>query len=109
MGLGLKAARHEILTQHIEATTITSPCVNSRFRNITWHYDNDKHVISGMIRDLADFQKCSDIVRSFVRAHVDEIEELPLREIIVFSYFFDKAFQNNVIGKLVAFNSVLIL
>lgn len=46
------------------------------------------------------FNSCSQLVKKFVKSRVQPLKELDLREVYIFSYFYDRAADAKMIGKI---------
>lgn len=118
LGLGLMAARKEILTLNQSNTlSVTSECVNTIIKNKKFHYSGIDYLVSGpksgypMSRTkesdfqeaeehpVVDFKKCSDIVGNYVASKAQPPAELPLKTIHAFSYYFDRATESGMISE----------
>lgn len=118
LGLGLMAARKEILTVAQEGnTSVISECVNPIIKNRKWTYGGTDYLVSGLQSGyptskvlggqfltaeevpIVNFDKCSGIIRKYVESRAQPPEELPLKTIFAFSYYFDRATEVGLIGK----------
>lgn len=115
LGLGLMTARKAVLTQHLGADgVVRSPCVNPIITDYKWSYGGNTYTVSGPVvpkyqevrgqagrlsekRPIADHVEC---VKACVAAIGDKVHspvELQSREVIAFSYFFDRATERGLI------------
>ncbi|KAK9870841.1 hypothetical protein WA026_009806 [Henosepilachna vigintioctopunctata] len=116
LGLGLKAARHAILTHNQgNSTHIISECVNHIITDQKFIYGNQVYYVSGPKEKFLTKQtnsnniylgeevpvvnmvKCASIIRNFVQKNSKPPEELPNKVIYAFSYYFDKAAEAGLI------------
>ncbi|XP_018901655.1 ectonucleoside triphosphate diphosphohydrolase 5 isoform X2 [Bemisia tabaci] len=96
LGLGLMAARQEILTYDSspESTSIFSKCVNPVIKDKKWKYGNVEYLVSGYYNAKAsvNYSECHAIVQKVVSKYkVDKPLELLQHDIVAFSYYFDRA------------------
>ncbi|XP_071541728.1 ectonucleoside triphosphate diphosphohydrolase 5-like isoform X6 [Panulirus ornatus] len=114
LGLGLMAARKSILLQHKgEDGIIRSPCVNPIVDH-QWTYGEETYTIRGPEqakyqeirgqagrlsenRPIADHAACVKACVEVIKNQVHAPTELKSREIIAFSYFFDRATERGLI------------
>jgi ectonucleoside triphosphate diphosphohydrolase 5/6 len=97
LGLGLMAAREAIFqTDHPEgSTSVASPCVRSD-RALTWQFHGNEYTISSSNASLIN---CLGVVQRLIqREDVHSPAELLSRQVIAFSYFYDKAVEGGLIG-----------
>ncbi|XP_065157941.1 ectonucleoside triphosphate diphosphohydrolase 5 isoform X3 [Atheta coriaria] len=118
LGLGLMAARKEILTHDNDDTAhITSICVNPVIKNKKWHYGGTDYLISGPQENyptktypntaisqqehvpIVDLDKCKQIVRDYVKTKATPLAELSNKRIFAFSYYFDRAAECGLIDE----------
>lgn len=122
LGLGLKAARKEILVagnNDPKNLNIISDCVNPIINDTKWLYNGKEFSISGNKQDIrfvnepvtsattvtekkpvVKFEKCIAIVEAYVKKLVKTPKELATKKINAFSYYFDRAAQAGLIGTL---------
>lgn len=109
LGLGLMAARKEILTYRHESETknLSSLCVNPFISNKKFHYSGVDYYVSGddkyaTVRGDADpvvnFDDCTKIIIDYVYSKVIPLQELHTKQINAFSYYFDRATEYGLIG-----------
>lgn len=109
LGLGLMAARKEILTVSHDknAKNITSLCVNPFITNKEFHYNGVDYSVSGDDRYAnvrgnnepeVNFADCTKIIMDYVYTKVVPLQELHTKEINAFSYYFDRATEVGLIG-----------
>lgn len=109
LGLGLMAARKEIITVNQgNETHVVSECVNTVIRDRKFHYAGVNYFVSGPDKYLTtfrpgdaitaqeetpivDFAKCSQYVQDYVMSIAKPPAELPDKNIYAFSYYFDRA------------------
>ncbi|XP_045120432.1 ectonucleoside triphosphate diphosphohydrolase 5-like isoform X3 [Portunus trituberculatus] len=114
LGLGLMAARKAILVQHRgEDGIIHSPCVNPIVDH-QWTYGGETYTIRGPEvpkyqevrgqagrlsenRPVADYKECVKTCMAIIKEQVHAPKELKAREVIAFSYFFDRATERGLI------------
>ncbi|XP_069997430.1 ectonucleoside triphosphate diphosphohydrolase 5 [Penaeus vannamei] len=114
LGLGLMAARKEVLLQHKgEDGVIHSPCVNPIIDS-QWSYGGETYTIRGSEhpkyqeirgqagrlsenRPIADHKSCLEACIKVIKDQVHSPPELRTREVIAFSYFFDRATERGLI------------
>lgn len=53
----------------------------------------------GEVVPIVSFQNCSEIIIKYVASKAKPPEELPLKTIFAFSYYFDRATEVGLIGK----------
>lgn len=108
LGLGLMAARKEILTYNHEKTdkNLTSLCVNPFINDKKFHYAGVDYLVSGDDRyanvrgdsdPVVNFEDCSEIITNYVFSKVVPLQELHTKEINAFSYYFDRAAEVGLI------------
>jgi ectonucleoside triphosphate diphosphohydrolase 5/6 len=110
LNLGLMAVRHAVFTNNLPAnqTQLSSECVNSIVRDRIWKYGTTEYTISGRENSKAtaenptvDYELCLQNVRSKV---LPLVKPKPIgmdqHQISAFSYFFDRAIETGLIGKL---------
>lgn len=114
LGLGLMAARKAILLQHQgKDGVIRSPCVNP-IVDYQWTYGGETYTVRGPEvpkyqevrgqagrlsenRPIADYKECVKTCISVMQGQVHAPKELKTREVIAFSYFFDRATERGLI------------
>ncbi|XP_050735152.1 ectonucleoside triphosphate diphosphohydrolase 5-like isoform X3 [Eriocheir sinensis] len=114
LGLGLMAARKAILMRHQgKDGIIRSPCVNP-IVDYQWSYGGETYTVRGPEvpkyqevrgqagrlgenRPIADHSECIKSCISIIQKQVHSPKELQSREVIAFSYFFDKATERGLI------------
>ncbi|CAG9854169.1 unnamed protein product [Phyllotreta striolata] len=115
-GLGLMAARHSVITLNQgDAINVTSECVNPIIKNKKFLYHGTEYFVSGLQENfptsnvkgnsikvgetipIVNFQDCSKILSDYVRSKASPPEELPLKTIFAFSYYFDRATEVGLI------------
>lgn len=118
LGLGLMAARKEIITVgQPEKTTVISECVNPIVKNQKYTYGGVNYFVSGLQEGyptikvdgssisvgeqipIVDFEKCSKIVGKYVNSKVKAPAELTTKHINAFSYYYDRATEVGLIGR----------
>lgn len=118
LGLGLMAARKEIVTVgQPNRTSVTSECVNPLVRKQKYSYGGVDYFVSGLqegyptVREAEDaikvgeerpivsFEKCGEIVARYVSSKVKAPAELTTKRIYTFSYYFDRATDVGLIGE----------
>lgn len=118
LGLGLMAARKEIITVgQANKTSVTSECVNPIIKNQKYTYGGVNYLVSGLQegyptakidgnsvnvgeeRPIVSFARCSQIVSDYVNSKVKAPAELTAKHINAFSYYFDRATEVGLIGK----------
>ncbi|XP_075233466.1 ectonucleoside triphosphate diphosphohydrolase 5-like isoform X2 [Lycorma delicatula] len=115
LGLGLMAARKEILTVDNDGneTVINSECINPIITNHEWEYGGVKYSISGSVNPLmiktkieggfyevpiVRMKECNTIIQRFIKSKIVHVPiELKDREVTVFSYFYDRAVESGII------------
>ncbi|XP_076273539.1 ectonucleoside triphosphate diphosphohydrolase NTPase [Rhynchophorus ferrugineus] len=119
LGLGLMAARKAVISfQNADNFNVTCECVNPIVRNKKFHYHGNDYYVSGLEKDyptmlveggdyyngemkpIVDFSKCSEIIADYVHniSNTNKPpDELPLKTIFAFSYYYDKASQAGLI------------
>ncbi|KAK3890747.1 hypothetical protein Pcinc_005321 [Petrolisthes cinctipes] len=115
LGLGLMTARKAVLMQHLVTDgKVKSPCVNPIIDNYEWSYGGETFTISGSVvpkyqeirgqagrlgekRPIADHKECIKACRAVIGKQVHSPPELQSREVIAFSYFFDRATERGLI------------
>lgn len=109
LGLGLMAARKEIITvNQTNKTEVISECVNTVVKDRKFHYSGVDYYVSGpskylttVIRGdslttkqkvpIVDFSKCLQYIQDYVKSIAKPPVELPDKRIYAFSYYFDRA------------------
>ncbi|KAF2365888.1 Nucleoside phosphatase GDA1/CD39 [Trinorchestia longiramus] len=123
LGLGLMAARKDVLLHdipdHVPGSddVIRSPCINPTVTT-TWHYGGHAfnvagpkelkyHDVKGQAgrlgehRPIADYEACLRTCVDVIQKQVTNVpDELRGREVIAFSYFFDRATERGLIDPL---------
>ncbi|XP_066245404.1 ectonucleoside triphosphate diphosphohydrolase 5 [Euwallacea similis] len=118
LGLGLKAARKAVIShQNGDKFNVTCDCVNTVVKDHKFHYHGSDYFVSGPQEDFLTFQKvsdeltveeipivnfakCSKIIEEYIHVISSQRkppEELPLKSIFAFSYYYDKASQVGLI------------
>lgn len=119
LGLGLKAARKAVIShQNGDNFNVTCDCVNPIVKSHTFHYQGNNYFVSGpqegyptskVVGDeltvgevipLVNFAKCSKIIENYIHNISSKRrppDELPLKAIFAFSYYYDKASQAGLI------------
>lgn len=117
LGLGLMAARKEIITYNQGTNTnVTSDCVNPIIKDKKFKYGGMDYHVSGLkenyptmkipggsyrtaeVIPIVSFDACSKIIINYVKEKAKPIGELPLKQINAFSYYFDRASEVGLIG-----------
>lgn len=117
LGLGLMAARKEVLTLRQEnKTQVISECVNPIIKDKKFHYGGVDYLVSGLQKDyptskvlasdvfvgeevpIVNFEKCASIISDYVNSKARPPDELPTKAIAAFSYYFDRAAEIGLIG-----------
>ncbi|KAK8729326.1 hypothetical protein OTU49_008764 [Cherax quadricarinatus] len=114
LGLGLMAARQAVLLQHKgEDGIIRSPCINPIIDH-QWTYGGETYTVRGPEeakyqevrgqagrlsenRPIADHEACVKACAQVISNKVHAPHELKTREVIAFSYFFDRATERGLI------------
>lgn len=118
LGLGLMAARKEIVTVGQAAKmNVISECVNPIIKNEKFAYGGVNYLVSGLpdgyptikvdgssvnvgeIIPVVDFEKCATIIGKYVNSKVKAPAELTTKHINAFSYYYDRASEVGLIGK----------
>lgn len=118
LGLGLMAARQAVITLNQPNTTkVISECVNPIIKNKKFHYHGTDYLVSGLqenyptsnvkgtdiqigeVVPIVSFQNCSQIITKYVESKAKPPEELPLKTIFTFSYYFDRATEVGLIDE----------
>lgn len=118
LGLGLMAARKEIITVgQANKTSVISECVNPIIKNRKYAYGGVDYLVSGLqdgyptvkvdgdsvnvgeVRPIVSFEKCSQIVSQYVNSKAKAPAELTTKYIHAFSYYFDRATEVGLIGE----------
>lgn len=117
LGLGLMAARKEIITiNQINKTDVVSECVNTIVKNRKFHYSGVDYYVSGSKESpmhtipadafspkqevpIVDFKKCSKYITDYVLSIAKPPKELPDKRIYAFSYYFDRAAESGLIDE----------
>lgn len=126
LGLGLMAARKEIITVGSTGpTNVTSECVNTVVKGKKFIYGGVEYYVSGpqsnyptskqlgdsfsegIETPIVNFRKCSDIISKYVRSKAEPPPELVSKSIFAFSYYFDRATEVGLIGTITQVTSVL--
>lgn len=110
LGLGLMAARKAILThQHSEnATNLISACVNPFISGKKWSYGGVEYTVSGAANKnqansnnpKVDFEECETIISHYIYLKAIPLPELDTKIVNAFSYYYDRAVEVGLIGKL---------
>ncbi|CAH1965673.1 unnamed protein product [Acanthoscelides obtectus] len=118
-GLGLMAARYAVITGHGNGgnLNVTSECVNPVVRGKKFHYSGTDYYISGLQENypkshvkgsdieigedvpIVSFSNCSEIIVKYVKSKAHAPEELPLKTIVAFSYYYDRAAEAGLIDE----------
>lgn len=117
LGLGLMAARKEVLTlNQANRTEVISECVNPIIKDRRFHYGGVDYSVSGSQKDfptskvlgnavlvgedvpIVNFEKCAGIIADYVNSKARPPDELPTKAIAAFSYYFDRAAEIGLIG-----------
>ncbi|CAH1105013.1 unnamed protein product [Psylliodes chrysocephalus] len=125
-GLGLMAARHAIITLNQgDAVNVTSECINPIIKKKKFHYHGTEYYVSGLqenypttnikgtnirigeIVPIVSFSDCSKLISDYVRTKASPPEELPLKTIFAFSYYFDRATEVGLIDESTGGNVLL--
>ncbi|RXG52155.1 Ectonucleoside triphosphate diphosphohydrolase 5 [Armadillidium vulgare] len=115
LGLGLMAGRAAVLNSHRdEEGVVRSPCINPIIET-TWEYNSQSFDIHGPVnpkyreisgksgrigekRPIADYEHCYRTCLNVIKSQVANApKELRDREVIAFSYFFDRAAERGLI------------
>ncbi|CAL4178670.1 unnamed protein product [Meganyctiphanes norvegica] len=114
LGLGLMAARKDILLHHRDENgVIHSPCINPIIHT-KWEYAGDVYDVNGPTevkyqevrgqagrlnekRPIADHEQCLRTCIEVIKDQVHSPPELKTRDVIAFSYFFDRATERGLI------------
>lgn len=111
LGLGLMAARKEILTHSAKPNQVIvkSVCINPIISNKKWEYGGIEYTYSGMENTkqaskkdedpAVNFEECEKIISNYVYMKVLPLYELDSKEINAFSYYYDRAIETGLIGK----------
>lgn len=119
LGLGLMAARKAVISyQNADTFNVTCECVNPVVRNKKFHYHGNDYYVSGLEKNyptlnvksddlyvgeqipIVDFSKCSNIIANYIHdisSTRKPPEELPLKTIFAFSYYYDRASEAGLI------------
>nr|AEE62408.1 unknown [Dendroctonus ponderosae] len=119
LGLGLKAARKAVISYgNGDDLNVTCDCVNTVIKNKLFQYHGNDYYVSGPQKDypismkiiddlseameipVVDFVKCSKMIEQYIQGLSSQRkppEELPLKAIFAFSYYYDKASQAGLI------------
>lgn len=115
LGLGLMAARKEILTTgNKDSVNLRSECINPIISDANFKYAGVEYKISGPEkpsfkiikatanvvgekRPIVNFTICSQLIKNYVAHKVDRPAELNNKEINAFSYYFDRATEFGLI------------
>lgn len=119
LGLGLMAARKEIITYNQgAANNVTSECVNPIITNKKFQYAGVNYHVSGLKENfptikvpgssysaaeetpIVSFKVCSEIITDYVKSKAKPIGELPQKQINAFSYYFDRAAEVGLIDEM---------
>ncbi|KAK7085353.1 Ectonucleoside triphosphate diphosphohydrolase 5 [Halocaridina rubra] len=114
LGLGLMAAREAVLLKHKAGDNIIhSPCINPII-STQWHYGGNDYIVKGPQdvkyqeirgqagrlsenRPIADHASCLKTCVEVIKDKVHSPLELRSRDVIAFSYFFDRATERGLI------------
>jgi len=114
LGLGLMAARHAVLPSEQNASLLRSPCVSPAVQT-EWSYGGRTYLVAGMEEHgsvqvpgreghlgetlpTADYDACHAKCVQVIRQQVSWVPpELGRREVVAFSYFFDRATERGLI------------
>lgn len=122
LGMGLMAARKEILThgmnlqasRHEKTIEINSECINPIIKN-DWNYGGQNFVVKGPLkpahkivktqnyagtdedRPIVRFSECRKIVKDYVGTIRNKPTGLKQHEVYAFSYYFDRATEAGLI------------
>ncbi|XP_017772099.1 PREDICTED: ectonucleoside triphosphate diphosphohydrolase 5 isoform X2 [Nicrophorus vespilloides] len=120
LGLGLMAARKEIITVNSvskEETRVMSPCVNPVIKNRKFHYGGVDYFVSGLQENyptksypetpievgqnipIVDYNTCSEVIKKYVLSKVKPPAELSTKKVFAFSYYFDRAAEVGLIDE----------
>ncbi|CAG9762305.1 unnamed protein product [Ceutorhynchus assimilis] len=118
LGLGLMAGRKAVISNgQGDSVNITCKCVNPVVKNKKFHYHGTDYYVSGLQEGystsktvetehvgeeipVVDVTECSKIIQDYVEDISSKLrppEELPLKAIFAFSYYYDKASQAGLI------------
>ena len=119
LGLGLKAARKEVITlNHKDHTDVVSECVNPIIKNRKYHYGGVDYFVSGLhegysttvrpgnsittkqVIPVVNFKRCSSIIEDYIMSIATPPAELPQKQIFAFSYYFDRAADVGLIDEM---------
>lgn len=83
---------------------VTSECVSPSVSNKKFKYGDIEYTVGGDLSSsgvpLVDFKRCSQIMYEYVTSKTKPISELPHKQINAFSYYFDRAADIGLIGKI---------
>ncbi|KAF2895355.1 hypothetical protein ILUMI_10809 [Ignelater luminosus] len=119
LGLGLMAARKEIITLNQGTNTnVTSECVNPIIKNKKFTYGGVTYYVSGLKENyptmkipggsyktaelvpIVSFSACSEMITEYIKKIAKPIGELPHKQINAFSYYFDRASEVGLIDEM---------
>lgn len=109
LGYGLMAARKEILSYRHKpnSTTLVSACINPFIKGKKWSYGGVEYSLSGENTNQlnsndpkVDFAECENIITKYILQHILPLPELDTKVINAFSYYYDRAVEVGLIGKL---------
>lgn len=122
LGLGLMAARKEILTADNPqgATDLRSECINPIIKGKKWKYGGVEYTVQGPLNPeiikkrlkgsdagyesipVVRVKECSAIITQYIKSQdVEKPMELLVHKITAFSYFFDRATETGLIDPFV--------
>lgn len=126
LGLGLMAARKEIITfGQPNKSVVTSECVNPIIKDQKYKYGGVDYFVSGLQENyptlkvpatgvnieeevpIVSFERCSKIVSDYVNSKVKAPAELTMKHIYAFSYYFDRACEAGLIGNIIMFRLII--
>lgn len=99
LGLGLMAAREAIFLQDEPAgsTSVSSPCMVTPTPT-PWEFHGKHYAISSA--EVGGYEKCVIAVHKVIGSlGVHPPEEMPIRKIAAFSYFYDRAVDSGIMEK----------
>lgn len=99
LGLGLMAAREAIFSHEneVNSSVLSTPCMTNKSPE-KWEFHGKKYLVSSS--SDSGYEKCTLAVQHVInQLAVHPPDELPIRKIAAFSYFYDRAVDSGILEK----------